>query len=117
MLNENRVRSKIVKLNELYNINKFQLALRYKEMELKKISEQIGRRKSRNLFLKVRHKGPSLDSDIINRVKNIKKLKIIGLKKNILLKKFVIVLLYLKNILKNKKIKKNIKFLKLMKTI
>ena len=78
MLNENRIRSKIVKLNELYNINKFQLALRYKEMELKKISEQIGRRKSRNLFLKVRHKGPSLDSDIINRVKNIKKLKIIN---------------------------------------
>ncbi len=78
MLNENRIGSKIVKLNELYNINKFQLALRYKEMELKKISEQIGRRKSRNLFLKVRHKGPSLDSDIINRVKNIKKLKIIN---------------------------------------
>ena len=94
MLNENRIGSKIVKLNELYNINKFQLALRYKEMELKKISEQIGRRKSRNLFLKVRHKGPSLDSDIINRVKNIICIK--GLKINILLLKLKILKIKLK---------------------
>ena len=75
---DNFIDSKINKIHKLYKINQFELALRYKEMEIKKISEKIGRRKSKNLFLKVRHKGPALDSDIVNRDKNIRKLKSIN---------------------------------------
>ena len=75
---DNFIDSKINKIHKLYKINQFELAMRYKEMEIKKISEKIGRRKSKNLFLKVRHKGPALDSDIVNRDKNIRKLKSIN---------------------------------------
>ena len=75
---DNFFNSKINMIHKLYKINQLELALRYKEMELKKISEKVGRRKSKNLFLKVRHKGPALDSDIVNRYKNLKKLKIIN---------------------------------------
>lgn len=75
---DNFFNSKINMIHKLYKINQLELALRYKEMELKKISEKVGRRKSKNLFLKVRHKGPALDSDIVNRDKNLKKLKIIN---------------------------------------
>ena len=75
---ENFINSKINMIHQLYKINQFELAMRYKEMEIKKISEKIGRRKSKNLFLKVRHKGPALDSDIVNKDKNIKKLKILN---------------------------------------